>query len=132
MADSMLTKYERWQIFTPDEAWGLFRIAAITEAVGWSLLISGILVSRYLTPGSNVAVQLAGKTHGSLFLFYIIAVIVLYPSQRWSRRRTLIASFASVPPYGSLVFELWTAHERRQTKVQQYQLLTTYHRLTAL
>lgn len=104
----------------------MFRLAAIAEAVGWTLLISGILIGKYLMPTNDIAVQLAGHTHGILFLLYIVAAVVMYPSQRWSRWRTLIAIVASVPPYGTLIFEQWEAHRRRRVVVGRHALLATY------
>lgn len=126
---SWLDKYEQFCPFTEAEAWGIFRLAAIAEAVGWSLLISGILIGKYLTPHSSVAVQIAGHTHGIFFLMYITAVIVLYPSQGWSRRHTVVAGIASVPPYGTLLFEQWAAHKRNRQNLQRHLTLMTYNKL---
>jgi integral membrane protein len=122
-----LEKYEQFRPFTEAEAWGIFRLAAIAEAVGWTLLISGILIGKYLTPHSGVAVQIAGHTHGIFFLIYITAVIVLYPSQGWSRRRTIVAGMASVPPFGSLMFEQWAAHKRNRSHLYRQVSLITYN-----
>jgi integral membrane protein len=125
----LFAAYRSFRPFTEQEAWTLFKLAAITEACGWTLLITGILVSRYLTPGSNIAVLLAGRTHGVLFLIYILAVLLLSPSLRWSWPRTIVASAASVPPYGSLLFELWAAETRRHTRYQRLNGLLAYHAL---
>jgi integral membrane protein len=126
-----LKAYRSFRPFTDEEAWTLFKLAAIIEACGWTLLITGILVSRYVTPGSNIAVLLAGRTHGALFSLYILAVIVLAPSLRWSWPRTIIAGAASVPPYGSLLFELWAAEDRRHARYRHLNGLLAYHLLTA-
>jgi integral membrane protein len=127
MVDRILKQYEQFKPFTELEAWAIFRLAAFAEAAGWTLLISGILISKYLMPGNNIAVQLAGHTHGIFFLTYIVAVIGLYPSQSWSRRRTIIAGLASVPPYGSLIFEQWAAHQRRCLHIRRQLNLMTYN-----
>lgn len=95
-------------------------MAAIGEAGGWTLLIIGILCKRFLTPGNNLPVLLAGQVHGMLFLIYLAAAAGLYPSLRWSRWRAILAILASVPPYGSLVFEQWAARQRRQTNLKNY------------
>jgi integral membrane protein len=126
---NLLKNYEKFKPFTEAEAWGLFRIAAISEAVGWTILISGILISRYLTPGSNFAVQLAGHSHGVLFMIYISAVILLYPSQGWSLKRTLAAGLASIPPYGSLIFEQWASRKRMHKHFREKSALVTYYQL---
>lgn len=114
-----LKKFESFTPFTEAEAWGLFRLAAFAEAVGWMLLISGILIQKYLTPRSDIPVLLAGHTHGILFLIYITSAVVFYPSQGWSRRRTLAACVASVPPFGSLMFEQWASHKRRHARLSR-------------
>lgn len=127
----ILAAYRSFHPFTEQEAWTLFKLAAITEACGWTLLIAGILVSRYLTPGSDAAVVLAGRTHGTLFGLYIVAALVLSPSLRWSWPRTIIAGAASVPPYGSLLFELWASEARRHARYRHQHRLVTYRLLTS-
>jgi hypothetical protein len=68
--------------------------------------------------------------HGIFFMTYAVAAIVFAPSQGWSRRRTLIAGLASVPPYGSLLFEQWAAYQRRRLRLHHTTMLLTYSRLT--
>jgi integral membrane protein len=102
--------YRNFRPFSEDEAWLLFKIAAICEAVGWTLLISGILIERFLTPGNSIPVEIAGHIHGTLFLIYITGVIVVAPSLGWSVKRTIIGGLFSVPPYGTLMYEQWSLH----------------------
>jgi len=109
-------KYRDFRPFTPNEAWGLFRLAAIGEAVGWTLLIIGILCTKLPVGWSQIPVQLAGRTHGFLFLIYATAVVVLSPSMGWSWMRIVIGTAASVPPYGSLLFEMWAAQRKRHAE----------------
>jgi integral membrane protein len=116
-------KVESAQFFTDREAWNLFRLAAFGEAFGWTLLISGLIFTRYVTPGNNIAIDIAGQIHGTIFLVYIAAVVVLHPSMRWSPRRTLIAGLVSVPPYGTLVFEQWAARQRHKETLSTYRQL---------
>jgi integral membrane protein len=131
MLSELIKKYEQFTPFTDSEAWGLFRIAAFSEAIGWSLLIIGILLGQYVFPGSSVPVKIAGRVHGTLFLIYIAAAILLYPSQGWSRKRTLFAAVASVPPFGSLLFEQWAAHKRNRNRITHSIFLSAYFNLTA-
>ncbi len=105
-------KIESAQFFTDTEAWNLFRLAAFGEAFGWTLLIGSLVFQHYVTPGNNIPIDIAGQIHGTIFLIYIAAVVVLHPSLRWSPKRTLIAGLVSVPPYGTLVFEQWVARRR--------------------
>ncbi|MBW4062049.1 DUF3817 domain-containing protein [Candidatus Saccharibacteria bacterium] len=101
-------------LFTEAEAWSLFRIAAFGEAIGWTLLISGILINKYLTPHSYLPVQIAGKFHGTLFVIYLVGVIVIWPSLKKSKLMLVVAVAASVPPYGTLALEQWWAWQRRR------------------
>jgi integral membrane protein len=111
-------RYLRFKPFTDDEAWLLFKLAAFGEAIGWSILISGLLIKHFLTPMSNIPVLLAGQIHGILFLTYIAAAFILSPSLKWSPRQAIGAALCSVPPYGSLVFELWAAHRRKMARLK--------------
>jgi integral membrane protein len=116
--------------FTDDEAWLLFKLAAFAEAIGWTLLITGILLSQYVFGGSHIPVALAGRTHGILFMLYIVAVLVLAPSLGWKWKRTLIAGLMSVPPYGTLAVELWTSHGRRRKSLINLGLVLKYQQIT--
>jgi integral membrane protein len=116
-------KIESAQFFTDREAWNLFRLAAFGEAFGWTLLISSLVFKHYITPGNNIPVDIAGQVHGTIFLVYIAAVIILHPSLGWSPKRTLIAGLVSVPPYGTLVFEQWAAHQRHKEAFSSYRQL---------
>jgi integral membrane protein len=111
------------RVFTDREAWNLFRLAAFGEAFGWTLLISSLVFQHYVTPGNNIPIDIAGQIHGTIFLVYIAAVVILHPSLSWSPKRTLIAGLVSVPPYGTLVFEQWVAHQRHKEALSAYRQL---------
>lgn len=112
---SPLRIFEAARPFRPDEAWLLFRLAAFGEAVGWTLLIIGIILKRYFLNGNDLPVLIAGQFHGTLFIIYMTAAVGLYPSLRWTRKRAVGALIASVPPYGSLLFERWAAYKLKRT-----------------
>jgi len=105
--------YIGFKPFTDAEAWMLFKLAAFGEAIGWTLLIIGVLMRRLPVSWNEMPVQYAGHIHGILFLLYIVAVLVLSPSLGWSWYRTLIAGACSVPPYGSLAYEQWSEYRRK-------------------
>jgi len=98
----------------------LFRLAAIGEACGWTMLTSGILIGRYILPGNTIPVMIAGQFHGILFLAYAVASVGLYPTLRWSRRQAFVALLASIPPYGSLLFEMWAWHRFHRSEFRRY------------
>lgn len=118
---SLIQKFEHNQVFTEDDSWTLFRLAAIAEACGWTLLIAGIACERYITPSSDIPVLLAGKVHGMLFFAYMLAAVGLYPTLHWSRKRAFVALLASVPPYGSILFEQVARHLWHRSQFRTYQ-----------
>jgi integral membrane protein len=123
----LLKKFEAKRPFTESEAWMLFRIAAITEACGWTLLITGILITKYITPHSSTALILAGRTHGMLFTLYLLAAFGLYPSLGWPRWQAIVALAFSVPPYGTLVFEQWASAKRHNAGFKTYRHFLVYN-----
>ena len=112
MALSFIAKFEASRPFTKDESWMLFRIAAFSEAIGWTILISGVLINRYNWPGSKIAIPIAGRIHGTVFLIYFFMLVATYGSLGWSRKKILLAALAGIPPYGTLIFERWAAQTR--------------------
>lgn len=111
---SLLDRLESIRPFTEREAWGLFRLAALSEAFGWTILIAGILINRYRWPGADMAIPIAGQVHGTFFLIYFGVLIATYTSLRWSRQKFLVAVLVGIPPYGTLLFEQWAARARSQ------------------
>jgi integral membrane protein len=116
---SLLARLEAIQPFTEDEAWNLFRLAALSEAVGWTILISGILIQRYKLPGSKIAIPIAGQVHGTLFIAYFGVLLAIYTSLQWPRKKVIFAAMAGVPPYGTLFFEQWAARKRKRAMQHQ-------------
>ena len=113
----LLDRVEAVRPFSEPDAWRVYRAAALGEAFGWTLLITGLLIRHYRWPGHEAAVPVSGQIHGILFLTYFGVVLAMYTSLRWPRRRFFIAIAAGVPPYGSLVFEQWTSrHRSRQLR----------------
>lgn len=127
----LLRQFEQQQQFSDHEAWNLFRLAAIGEAIGWTLLLVGIGCKYELLHGNNTPVLIAGQIHGMLFLLYLVASIVVYPSLGWKRLIALVAIIASVPPYGSLVFEQIMSHYRSYSHAKQRLAVHAYHTLLA-
>jgi len=125
---NMLQRIEATRPFTEAEAWWLFRLAALAEAVGWTLLGTGILIEHFW--GIDAFVYIGGRVHGTLFFSYLAACLVLYPSLGWSRYKALVALAFSVPPYGSLAFERYVAHRRRAHGFRTYRHYLVYTVLT--
>lgn len=111
----LLDKIEAVRPFTQHEAWGLFRLAAFGEAIGWSLLTTGVLASRYKLAGFMYMLPIAGQIHGLLFLFYFGILLATSSSLRWPRRWTVVAAAVGVIPFGTLIFEQWIVAAERRT-----------------
>ncbi len=109
--------YRSWKPFTEHEAWLLFKIGAFAEAIGWTLLIIGIILRDFVLHGNEVGVQLAGRLHGGFFMLYVLAVLLLSPSLGWGLVKTVFAGLCSIPPYGSLLFERWVANQRKLASI---------------
>jgi integral membrane protein len=122
-SDKIARTLTAMQFFSDREAWDYFRIAAFGEAFGWTTLISGLAISRYVMHGDRAAIDIAGQIHGTIFLAYLASVIVFCSSLRWTRRQTIIAAMASIPPYGTLVFEKYMAHKRRDEAAKAHRQL---------
>ena len=111
---------EAAQFFSDTEAWKIFRLAAFGEAIGWSLLISGLIFKHYITPKTNIPVEIVGQIHGTLFILYVAAVLVLHQSMKWSFKKTIVAGLVSIPPYGTLAFEQFEARMRKDHVLHHY------------
>lgn len=85
---------------------GLFRGAAIAEAITWSLLLCGMFL-KYVTETTEVGVQVFGMVHGVVFIAYCLVTLLVATDQRWSPGRTLLGLVAAVPPFATLLFETY-------------------------
>jgi integral membrane protein len=131
MQFTWLQKAENVRLFGETEAWWLFKTAALAEAVGWTVLLTGIAYRHYRFPAYRYAIPIAGQFHGTIFLAYFGVVIVLYPSLQWSRKKAVLALVAGVPPYGTLVYEQWAAMARQRQRRQTYVRCVCYTLLAA-
>ena len=101
---------------TDREAWRLFQIAAVSEALSWILLLIGILIKYVIHPGNDTWVAIGGSIHGTIFLGYAVAVLGLFRILRLSFWQVLFAAAASVIPFGTLIFERWLAAKRAKAE----------------
>lgn len=111
----MINKYLNFQPFTEAEARTLFRLAAIGEAAGWTVLITGLALSHFLH--NSLPVLISGQFHGVLFLIYFAMTTAVAPSIKWGIRKILLALACGVPPYGSLFFEFWQSFRLNQVRI---------------
>ena len=89
-----------------------FRTVAVVEALTWVGLITG-MVLKYGPAQDERGVQLFGPLHGAAFLAYLACVLGVRVAFRWRPRLVLLALVCSVPPFASLVLELWAERTGR-------------------
>jgi integral membrane protein len=92
-----------------------FRIVAVAEAISWLGLLIGMLF-KYAFAHNAVGVHIFGPIHGVVFVSYVLVALLVRSPLRWNSRTTLVALLASIPPFGSLVFEQWAQRTGRLSK----------------
>ena len=108
------------QAVTDKEAWLLFRIAALSEAASWLLLLTGMFFKYVVKPGSDTLVAIGGSVHGVIFLGYLAALVGLWRILRLTPWQGVTALIVSVVPFGTLVFERWLAARRDAEATESY------------
>lgn len=84
-----------------------FTVVAVIEAITWSGLLVGMYL-KYVPETTELGVRIFGSLHGAAFISYVLITIIVARQQKWRIRwTTLIALAASVPPFGTIAFELW-------------------------
>ena len=89
-----------------------FRVVAVVEALTWVGLITG-MVLKYGPAGNESGVHLFGPLHGAAFLAYLACVLAVRTAFRWRPREVLLALLCSVPPFASVVLEVWAERTGR-------------------
>lgn len=84
----------------------LFRTIAIAEAVSWAGLLVGMYF-KWIAQSTEVGVKVFGPIHGTVFIAYVLTVLYVRRSFRWNVWTFLLAGFAALPPFATLVFEVW-------------------------
>lgn len=91
---------------------GRFRVIAVAEAVSWLGLLIGMFF-KYVVVENEVGVKVFGPIHGTVFILYVVLALLAARALRWSAGTTVLALLASIPPFGSLVFERWAIRRGR-------------------
>ncbi|WP_338893241.1 DUF3817 domain-containing protein [Rhodococcus sovatensis] len=86
-----------------------FRFIAVLEALTWLGLLIGMAFKYIPADGNEIGVKVFGPLHGAVFVLYLVITVVTAVKLRWSIVTTLLAGIASVPPFGTIVFEVWAA-----------------------
>lgn len=65
------------------------------------------MLSKYVLADDERGVQVFGPLHGLMFIAYVVAVLAVRRIFSWIPAVTFIALVCSVPPFASLLFEVW-------------------------
>jgi integral membrane protein len=90
----------------------VFKIVAVAEALSWAGLLVGMYL-KHVAGTTEAGVELFGPLHGGIFLVYVALVLLLARRLRWSPWVVILGLASSVPPFATLVFELWAARTGR-------------------
>jgi integral membrane protein len=118
--DHLPRSFKQLAFFDDREAWLIYRLAAFGEAIGWTLLIGGIIYQHYKLPNNHDVLKILGQTHGTLFFAYFAGLLAVARSLGLSKLQFLWALAVSIPPYGTLIFEKYLAHIRRQKAAKSH------------
>ncbi len=91
---------------TPSVARTAVRVVAVAEAISWAGLLVGMLF-KYVVADDERGVQLFGPLHGAAFIAYVLTMLLARRALAWGHSVTAIALLCSVPPFASLMFEVW-------------------------
>jgi integral membrane protein len=91
---------------------GRFRLLATAEAVSWAGLLIGMLF-KYVVASNEIGVKVFGPIHGVIFIGYVLVTLMVRETLRWDARTTVLALLASIPPFGTVIFERWAARTGR-------------------
>jgi RND superfamily putative drug exporter len=72
---------------------------------------------KYVPETSEVGVQVFGPIHGAVFVLYVAVALLTARVLRWSPGTALLALAASVPPFATVVFEVWARRTGRLAAV---------------
>ncbi len=99
--------------------WGrIFAVVALLEAFTWAGLLAGMFL-KYVTETTTAGVAVFGALHGGAFIVYLVVALVTWWRLRWSAPVGLLALVAGIPPFGTLLFELWAVRRGRLAAPQR-------------
>ncbi|GAB2742696.1 DUF3817 domain-containing protein [Nocardioides pakistanensis] len=92
----------------------LFKAVAVAEALSWAGLLVGMYL-KHVAGTTERGVQVFGALHGGIFVAYVALALLLAWRLRWSPRVALTALACSVPPFATVIFEVWASRTGRLT-----------------
>jgi integral membrane protein len=89
-----------------------FRVVALAEAVSWLGLLTGMFF-KYVVDAGERGVQVFGPIHGTVFMTYVVVTLLTWHRRRWSLPVAFLALAASIPPFCTVLFEVWARRTGR-------------------
>jgi len=83
-----------------------FRVVAFAEALSWAGLLTGMFF-KYVVDAGEQGVHVFGPIHGTVFVAYVVLAALTWWRLRWSLPVAVLALAASVPPFCTVLFEVW-------------------------
>ncbi|MDX8145640.1 DUF3817 domain-containing protein [Lentzea sp. BCCO 10_0061] len=100
---------------------GRFRILALAEAISWAGLLLGMFF-KYVVVQNEIGVKVFGPIHGLVFVGYVLVTLMAVAPLKWDARTTVLALLASIPPFGTVIFERWASKTGRLSEPAAEQL----------
>ena len=92
-----------------------FSVIAAVEAFTWAGLLIGMYF-KYVPETTELGVKIFGPLHGGVFMLYGVVAILAAVRLKWSFFwTTVLALVAAVPPFATVVFEVWARRSGRLT-----------------
>jgi integral membrane protein len=88
----------------PSLALRIFRAVSLTEGVSYLVLMFIAVPMKYLGNQPH-AVQIPGSIHGGLFILFVLSLLAVWRTDRWSFGKVVTAFIASNIPFGAFWFE---------------------------
>jgi integral membrane protein len=83
---------------------GRLRLIGTLEGTSFLVLLLIAMPLKYWAD-MPLAVTIVGALHGLLFVLYLLAVLNVWITERWSFLKVLLAGIASVLPFGPFIVD---------------------------
>lgn len=91
----------------------LLTTVSIAEAITWAFLLVAMGCKYLWAPElGDTLVAWAGAAHGTVFLSYLFAGVVISAHYRWPLWAVVFGGLSSIPPFVTLVFDWWMHRKR--------------------
>lgn len=86
-----------------------FTVIAVVEALTWAGLLTGMYFKYIPETTTEIGVKIFGPVHGAAFVVYVVVTLMTALKLRWRlfSWTTFFALAASIPPFFTVLFELW-------------------------